>query len=113
MNDKSMTIAELLEEAWQTSEEHGWHDDRKTIVGDLLLLHSEVSEVAEELRCGHFPNESYVECGKPCGVPSEMADILIRLADTCRHYGIDLESALKTKLAYNKTRLFRHGGKVF
>jgi hypothetical protein len=31
--------------------------------------------------------------------------------DTCQRYGIDLEAALQVKMAYNKTRPCRHGGK--
>jgi hypothetical protein len=31
--------------------------------------------------------------------------------DTCQRYGIDLEAALQVKMAYNKTRPCRHGGR--
>lgn len=49
--------------------------------------------------------------GKIEGVPSELADVIIRVLDMCEHYGIDIEAALAEKHAYNKTRPFRHGGK--
>lgn len=49
---------------------------------------------------------------KPEGIPSEMADILIRLLDTAGRYGVNLDSAVREKLAYNRTRGHRHGGKV-
>ncbi len=48
---------------------------------------------------------------KPEGVCAELADIVIRVADLCGLYGIDLEKSLKEKMAYNKTRPYRHGGK--
>lgn len=48
---------------------------------------------------------------KPEGVPSELADVLIRIGDMAYLYGIDLEKAVEEKMAYNKTRSFRHGGK--
>lgn len=48
---------------------------------------------------------------KPIGVWSELADIVIRVADLCGLYGIDLEEALQKKMAYNRTRSYRHGGK--
>jgi NTP pyrophosphatase (non-canonical NTP hydrolase) len=48
---------------------------------------------------------------KPCGIPTELADCIIRIADTCGRYGIDLEKALKIKMEYNKLRPYKHGGK--
>ena len=49
---------------------------------------------------------------KPEGIPIELADLLIRVADTCKHYEIDLVRALYLKMAYNETRSHRHGDKV-
>ncbi|SRR5260221_11798842 len=48
---------------------------------------------------------------KPEGVCSELADVVIRIADMCGLYGIDLEKAIVEKLNYNKSRSYRHGGK--
>lgn len=48
---------------------------------------------------------------KPEGFGSEAADVLIRLLDTCRRRGVDLEYEVQRKLAYNATRGHRHGGK--
>mgnify|MGYP000963931873 CR=1 FL=1 len=49
--------------------------------------------------------------GKMEGIPSELADVVIRVMDMCEHYGIDLEAAIAEKHAYNLTRPYRHGGK--
>jgi hypothetical protein len=48
---------------------------------------------------------------KPEGVGSEMADVFIRLMDEVERSGIDLEWEVTRKLAYNRTRGHRHGGK--
>lgn len=48
---------------------------------------------------------------KPEGVPSELADLMIRIAGACNQWDIALESALQKKLDYNDTRAKRHGGK--
>ena len=50
--------------------------------------------------------------GKMEGIPSELADVIIRVLDMAEHYGIDIETALIEKHAYNKTRPYKHGGKV-
>jgi hypothetical protein len=49
---------------------------------------------------------------KPEGIPSELADVIIRVAHYCGANGIDLAEAVREKTAYNKTRPFKHGGKV-
>lgn len=48
---------------------------------------------------------------KPCGFPSELADIVIRVGDLAFRLGIDLEKAVEEKMKYNRTREFLHGGK--
>lgn len=49
--------------------------------------------------------------GKPEGVPSELADIYIRIVDFCEHYNIDLTDHIHEKMKYNEIRELRHGGK--
>lgn len=46
------------------------------------------------------------------GIPSELADTVIRIFDLCGYYGIDLETAILEKMKYNKVRPYRHGGKI-
>lgn len=45
-------------------------------------------------------------------IPAELADVVIRLMDMCDHYGIDLAAAVVEKHEFNKSRPYRHGGKV-
>ena len=46
---------------------------------------------------------------KPVGVPSELADVIIRVLDACGAWGIDIVQALDEKMAYNDTRPPLHG----
>ncbi len=75
-------------------------------------MHSELSEAFEEHRAGHAVDEIYEKDGKPEGIPVELADTVIRIADFCGLHGIDLQQAIDIKLEYNKTRTYRHGNKT-
>ena len=66
----------------------------------LALIHSEVSEALEAFR-NHDP-ENFAE---------ELADIQIRLLDTSRGLGVDLDREVEMKLEKNRNRGYRHGGK--
>jgi NTP pyrophosphatase (non-canonical NTP hydrolase) len=77
----------------------------------LCLIHSEVSEALEAYRDGDN-DLRFTEGGKPEGIPSELADIVIRVADMAAYLGIDLDAAIKAKMAYNATRPHKHGRKV-
>ena len=107
-----LTLDKVVKESYSTAMEKGWWEEPRTPIELIALMHSELSEAVEEIRNNHAINEVYhEESGKPCGVPIELADCIIRIADMCGACGIDLTDAVMQKLAYNKTRPHRHGGK--
>lgn len=130
-----MSIRELQERCGQAAEAKGFHDDRPHTQiepaalrdwqgNKLMLIVSEVAEAQDELRKGkpagmtYYPtmptewadDEPYGPF-KPEGVPSELADVVIRVLDFCYTEGIDLETIIEEKLAYNATRARLHGKK--
>ena len=106
----------------KTAVEHGWWEgleetqhlsDRQIAeIGTVkvALMHSELSEALEELRCGRYA--LWTDEGKPEGMSVELADAVIRIMDLCEFLGIDLLAALRVKAAYNETRPYRHGNKA-
>lgn len=106
-----MKIETLIQEAYQNAVAKGWHDEPRTFGEIIALMHSELSEALEDHRNGREINEIYYEGDKPCGIPIELADVVIRIFDACGKYGIDLEEAIEEKMAYNASRPHRHGGK--
>lgn len=49
---------------------------------------------------------------KPCGIPSELADIIIRVLHFSGKHGVDIQTAVEEKMEYNESRPFKHGNKV-
>jgi len=135
----SRALNDLRDEIYENAKAHGFHDVNRTVGDGLMLISTEVAEAYEAFREGAKLAEMRYECKhpdgdcgedllprcpveedaereiylhKPVGVPSEIADIVIRCLDFSGEHGIDIESAVREKMEFNRTRPFRHGNKV-
>ena len=133
-------LTEFQELAGSTSEAKGFHEDhpnRADFVagerGDLafqrasghyqgnlmMLIVSEATEAHDEIRTGHaadetyYPNQHVAKPNKPEGVPSEVADIVIRAFDYAYRTKFSLADIIIEKITFNATRERMHGGKAF
>lgn len=102
------SIADLCERAHTTAKLKGWLDKPRSWAGTTSLMVSELSEALEDYRGNKKLNETYFEffletgaksilsqenykrlddeqrlLAKPCGIPIELADFVIRVAQHC------------------------------
>lgn len=79
------------------------------LLSKIALVHSELSEATEAVMLNR-PDECEID-GKPEGLVVELADAVIRIFDMSGGFLLDIFGAIMRKVAYNKTRPMKHGGK--
>jgi NTP pyrophosphatase (non-canonical NTP hydrolase) len=98
----TLVNAIAIEKGW-------WEEDRNE--GELIaLMHSELSEALEGLRHGNPPSDHISEFS---AVEEEFADVIIRIMDHAKAKGYRVGEALEAKIAFNRSRPHKHGGKAF
>lgn len=99
------SINELVKAAHGNAVDKGWWQEERSLGELVALIHSEASEALEDFRNGHEPTDVWYEKKdastgqvktlalqpfddwKPCGIPSELADIVIRVYDLVGKHG--------------------------
>ena len=114
LNEASKTI-------FANNKEKGFWKGERSFGEILCLVHSEVSEALEGLRNDKrapfnqenmipdsMTKEEFLEKIKDT-FEDEIADVIIRTLDLCGALGIDIDGHINAKIAYNKSRPFKHG----
>jgi transcriptional regulator with XRE-family HTH domain len=133
--NKKICLNELRDAAFEYAEKQGFHKRKMRLGERLMLVVSELSEALEADREGKWaPNDltGENEHGKTIAtklsqiipdslspetyggeirgtVEEEIADAVIRICDIAGVYGIDIGWHVAAKMAYNKTRPYKHG----
>lgn len=108
-------IKSMGEFCYAQADSMGFHDKgNRSPLERAMLVVTELAELAEAARHGtlqspseHIPD--YTQAAE------EWADVLVRVFDHSVDDGVDAETlgrAFVAKLAYNRTRGYRHGGKT-
>jgi NTP pyrophosphatase (non-canonical NTP hydrolase) len=106
-----MTLNELSQKIHTNAVNKGWWEESRSFGEIIALCHSELSEALEEFRNGKSPTEIYYANDKPEGIPTELADCIIRILDYCADASVDIDEAVQIKMTFNETRPHKHGGK--
>lgn len=134
-----MSLNDLAKEIHNVARDHGFWTEDRNFGEMIALIHSELSEALEEHRQGNpaeyfaisgvrvfpatdgsgadwTPDPSGVSDrswtgvqAKPEGVAVELADALIRILDTMHSLRVDIDGVVNRKIAYNKSRPYKHG----
>lgn len=120
-----MSLDAIVREAHKNAAEHGFWDGerdpndldiaevRRIVAEKIALIHSEASEALEDVRMVAGAEElsrcRISPTGKPVGFASELADIVIRVADLAGWLRVDLEAEIALKMQHNAGRPRKHG----
>ena len=72
----------------------------------LALMHSEISEGLEALRCNNPPSDHLEDATL---LEEELADLVIRVLDYAEYKGINIAEVMVRKMLFNESRTRKHG----
>ena len=97
---KSLEEDEGLGEAKQAYLEYRLSGNLDSFGEWIAAIHEDVGDAGYHQRNG----------GDNMG--SHLVSVIRMVQEMAAHYGIDLDAAIETKMEYNRTREYRHGGKA-
>lgn len=105
----TFSLNDLRDRIHKNALNKGFYEHEFNFSEKLMLIVSELVEAQDDFRNGLNYNHIYFEDEKPCGIPTELADALIRILDLCGYLEIDIDKVVEQKMQYNYTRPHKHG----
>lgn len=102
MEDLAREIYRInVDNGWDVTIPEDWGSEHDKLGAKMALIHSEVSEALEAIREGDRDN-----------FEEELADVIIRVLDVAYGLGVNISTRIHDKIEINKSRGYRHGGKM-
>lgn len=98
-------INNLSKQIYLDNKNKGFWDKPLSTGEAIALMHSELSEALEADRKNLMDDKLSLRTG----LEVELADAVIRIMDYCGGHDLNLGGAIYEKLAYNRTRPYKHG----
>lgn len=124
-DEECKSLTKFAKAVHSVAVDKGWWEEEPSFPEIIAMCHCELSEALEAYRNGAYilyrydcdddittDMEGYKKGDKVDGIAVELADCILRILDFCAANEIDIDAVLTMKNAYNKTRDYRHGGKL-
>ena len=104
-----VSITEWLAFCKDWRERKGFRTEWNNFAEKCMLIVTEISEAVEEHRKRNRRPHMSIDTKARYNITIELADAMIRILDLAGSLELDLESAMREKMAINETRPMLHG----
>ncbi len=104
--EEQESISDYVKELGEICLSHVYWKEKDRNLGELIAAcHYDLSKVLEESQTGYHPSYTYYRNdSEPKGIPSELANVIIRIFVICYYYDIDIETVFLEKVEIRKCR---------